>query len=95
MRATRTHDLLKTGGLKPPQNWYVTISTNNKNAEIGYYLVRWPSDSCTLHNSIKIGKYVIKDGWLVFDSVYLNPLDNLKQWYTLYKTKTKYKELSG
>ena len=61
---------------------YCAISTIDKNTEGGYYLVKWTSDSYNFQYSHKLGKYVIKDGELVCDAVYLNPLDNFNQRYT-------------
>ena len=46
-----------------------------------YYLVKCKSDSYTLQFSHNIIKYVINSGELVFDTVYLNPLDNSKKSY--------------
>ena len=40
-----------------------------KNAEIGYYLVKYTSDSYTFKSYHKIGKYIIKAGELVCDAV--------------------------
>ena len=50
-------------------------STNN-------VLVKWKSYSYTLKYYHNIGRYVIKVGELVHDSVYLNKISNFKQWYT-------------
>ena len=55
------------------------ISKIDKNAENEYYLVKWTSNSYTLQSSHMIGKYVIKAGELVCDTVYLNSFDNFKQ----------------
>ena len=52
------------------------------NAENGYYLVKWTSESYTLKSSQNLGK-----DELVHDAVYLNPLDNFKLWYTPYENK--------
>ena len=50
-----------------------------------YYIVKCTSDSCNLQYYSKIGKYIINTDELVYDTVYLNPLDNFKQWYTPYE----------
>ena len=47
----------------------VKLSTIDKHAETGFYLVKWKSASYTLYSSQKFGKYVIKDGKLAYDSV--------------------------
>ena len=49
----------------------------------------WTSDSYTLHYIHKIGKYLIKDGELVYYELYFNPLTNLKQLYTPYEKKLR------
>ena len=59
---------------------YGEISTVDKNAENGYYLVKWTSYSYTLHSSHKIFRDVIKAISLVSDAVYLNPFANFKKW---------------
>ena len=62
-------------------NDYGKISTTDKNAYSGYYLVKCTSDSYNFQYSNKLRKYYIKDVELVCDTVYLNPMANLKQWY--------------
>ena len=42
------------------------------------------SEIYTSQYSHKLGKYIIKAGELVWDAVYLNPLDNVNQWYSTY-----------
>ena len=72
------------------ENDYGAISIIDKNAETGYYFVKWTSDSYTFQYSHKIGKYFIKAGWLVCDAVYFNLFDNLRQWYTDWFQTTLY-----
>ena len=48
-----------------------------------YSLVKRISNSYTLQSSHKIGRDVIKVGELVCDAVYLIPVANIKQWYTI------------
>ena len=57
----------------------------DKNAETGYYIGKWKSDSYTLQYSHNIRKNVIKDVELVYDAVYLNPFAYFKQWYKPYE----------
>ena len=66
-------------------NKYGEISTIEKNAESGYYLVKWKSESYNLQSSYKWGRYVIKAGKLVCDEAYLNTLANFKHLYTYYE----------
>ena len=54
----------------------------DKNAECGYYLVKWTSGIYTFHYYHKTGKDFIKVGNLVFDALYLNPISNIKKCYT-------------
>ena len=56
----------------------------DKNAENGYYLDKWISDSYTLQYYHKIGRDFIKASELMYDALYLNPYSNSKQWYTPY-----------
>ena len=63
-------------------NNYESISTHNKNAENGYYIVKWTIYSYTFHNSHNIGRYFIEAGELVYDAVYLNSFANFRQWDT-------------
>ena len=63
-----------------------------KKSESGY-LVRWKIDIYTLQSFHKSGKYVIKDGELVCDTVYLNPISNSKQWFTPYENENQGKKI--
>ena len=56
-----------------------------------YPLVKWKSNSYTLQSFHKIGRYVIKVGELVCNSVYFIPVDNIKQWYTSNEKKEQNK----
>ena len=71
---------------------YGTVSTIDKNSESGYYPVKWTSKSYNFKSSHKLGKYVIKAGELVCDSLYLNPLANFNQCYTPYLKKSRGKK---
>ena len=63
-------------------NDYGAISKIGKNAENIYYLVKRKIDGYNFYSYHKIGIDVIKDGQLVCDALYLDILDNFKQWYT-------------
>ena len=56
-----------------------------KNAESGYDLVKWTSESYTLHPHHKLVKDVIKDVELMCDTVYLIQIAHFKQYYTTYE----------
>ena len=65
-----------------------------KDAESGYYLVKWTIDSYTLHYSNNMGNDVITDGELVCDAVYLNTISNFNQCYNYYENKNQGKFVS-
>ena len=46
-----------------------------------------------MRSSHKIGIYIIKDGDLLCDTLYLNPFDDFNQWYNLHG-KIREKRLS-
>ena len=56
-----------------------TISTMDKTAEYGYYLVKWASESYTFQYYQKFGKQVMNAGELACDVLYLNPPARFKQ----------------
>ena len=66
-------------------NNYGAITKFDKNAENGYHIIIWTSDSFTFQYSHKIGRDVIKAGMFVCYTVYLNIFSNFKQWYNPYE----------
>ena len=56
-----------------------------KKSEGECYLFKCTSESYTFQYYHKLGTNVIKNGELVCDAVYLNPLANFKQWYNSYE----------
>ena len=63
------------------------------NAENGYYLVKWTSESYTFQSTQFLGKYFITAGELMCDAVYLNPLAYFKHWYNIYENKNLQKQI--
>ena len=62
------------------ENDYGAISIIDKNAETGYYFVKWTSDSYTFQYNNNTGIDFIRSSDLVFYLLYLNSFDNFKQW---------------
>ena len=60
-------------------NYYGAISTIDKHAECGYYIVKCTSNIYTFQYYYKIGKYLTNTGELVWDVLYFNQLDNFNQ----------------
>jgi hypothetical protein len=50
---------------------YAAISTIDKKADGGYYLVQWTSTPFTSQSSRRIGNGIIEEGAAVCDGVYL------------------------
>ena len=61
------------------ENDYGAISIIDKNAETGYYFVKWTSDSYTFQYSNKIVRDMIKAVYLVCDALYANSSANFKK----------------
>ena len=68
---------------------YAAISTTDRKAESGYYLVRWLSEPYTLQEQKKINyNEIFQAGEVVCKAKYLNSFVGKKQWFTPYTDKS-------